>query len=58
MCSQFWMFTVCSLLCYAALALGLAGFGLGGSGTSQANNENSFIVAQGFAVSETKRKCG
>ena len=52
------MLTVCYDLCYAALGFGLAGFGLGGPGTSQTNNENPFIVAQGFPVPATTRgKC-
>ncbi|XP_068695298.1 nuclear pore complex protein Nup214-like isoform X2 [Montipora foliosa] len=38
-----------------ALSFGFSGFGLGGpgTGTSQANKENPFIVAQGFAVPAT-----
>ncbi|XP_044180329.1 nuclear pore complex protein Nup214-like isoform X4 [Acropora millepora] len=38
------------------LGFGFTGFGLGGPGTSQTNNENPFIVAQGFAVPATTRE--
>ncbi|KAK2567238.1 Nuclear pore complex protein Nup214 [Acropora cervicornis] len=39
-----------------ALGFGFTGFGLGGPGPSQTNNENPFIVAQGFAVPATTRE--